>query len=54
MSIEIKNLNFQYNYPQINVLQNINLSIEKGEVVALMGASGSGKSTLIKPRLRIS
>lgn len=48
MSIEIRNLYFQFNFPTINVLQNINLRIEKGEVVALMGASGSGKSTLIK------
>jgi ABC-type multidrug transport system ATPase subunit len=48
MSIEIRNLHFQYEFPETKVLQNINLSIRKGEVVALMGASGSGKSTLIK------
>jgi len=48
MSIEIRNLYFQYNFPKTEVLQNINLKIEKGEAVALMGASGSGKSTLIK------
>ena len=46
MSIEIRNLSFKY--PKTNVLQNINLKIESGEVVALMGGSGSGKSTLIK------
>lgn len=48
MSIEIRNLFFQYDFPKTTVLQNINLKIENGEVVALMGISGSGKSTLIK------
>lgn len=48
MSIEIHNLYFQYNYRKATVLQDINLRIGEGEVVALMGTSGSGKSTLIK------
>jgi subfamily B ATP-binding cassette protein MsbA len=43
-SIEFKNVFFSYNEAQ--VLHNINLKIEKGKTVALVGSSGSGKSTL--------
>ena len=43
--IEYKNVSFKYN--QDNVLKNINLEIEKGKMIALVGQSGSGKSTLV-------
>lgn len=43
-SIELKNVSFKYQ--DIYVLQNINLTLRKGETVALVGSSGSGKSTL--------
>lgn len=43
-SIEFKNVSFAYN--DVTVLTNINLKLEKGKTIALVGSSGSGKSTL--------
>ena len=47
--IEIKGLNKSYPTGQsfLHVLKGIDLSIEEGELVAIMGSSGSGKSTLL-------
>lgn len=50
-SIQFKNLSFSYNEDR-QILQNINLNINKGEKVAIVGRSGSGKSTLLKLVLR--
>ncbi len=35
-------------YDQLTVLEKINLDVEKGEIVSLIGPSGSGKSTLLR------
>ncbi len=51
--INIQNLSFQYEGPQSPfVLENINLTIPKGQITAIVGASGSGKTTLMKLLLR--
>ena len=43
-SIEFKNVGFSYD--DVVILKNINLKIEKGKTIALVGSSGAGKSTL--------
>lgn len=46
-TIEFKNVDFAYPNASASVLENINLKIEKGETVAIVGATGSGKTTLV-------
>jgi len=48
-SIHLQNLAFQYQGPRSPfVLKDINLTIPKGKITAIVGASGSGKTTLMK------
>mgnify|MGYP003302249249 CR=1 FL=1 len=48
--IQIKNLCKVYQIPggEVHALQNINLTIEKGDIYGIIGMSGAGKSTLIR------
>jgi len=49
--LEIKNLH--YSYPgRLNVINNLNLDIQKGETIGIIGESGSGKSTFVQILLR--
>ena len=45
--IDIKDLSFEYEEGK-NILNNISLTVKKGEKVAILGRSGVGKSTLVK------
>ncbi|MFA5076768.1 MAG: ABC transporter ATP-binding protein [Patescibacteria group bacterium] len=52
--IKIEQLSFYYpNKNNQNILNNINLTINQGEKVGIVGTSGCGKSTLIKILLRL-
>ncbi len=44
--IQIKNLN--YSFEEVQVLKDINFSIKRGEIAAIIGPNGSGKTTLLK------
>ena len=45
-SIELKHVSFSYNSNR-EILHDINMTIEKGKTIAIVGQSGSGKSTLV-------
>lgn len=44
--IKLNNVSFSYNDDEDTVLRNLDLSIDKGKTVALVGPSGAGKTTL--------
>ena len=51
MAIEVKNINKTFKSKktdQLSVLSDINLKVEKGELVCLLGPSGCGKTTLLR------
>lgn len=46
--VEVENLSFTYTTDQSMILNNINISINQGDYIALIGQNGSGKTTLVK------
>ena len=52
-TVEFKNVSFRYPGVDRFVLKNVNLKIEHGESVVLVGLNGAGKSTLIKLLTRL-
>jgi len=46
--LELRDVSFRYGRNEPFVFEGLNLSIDKGEQVAIAGASGTGKSTLLK------
>jgi ABC-type transport system involved in cytochrome bd biosynthesis fused ATPase/permease subunit len=47
MFLDINNLSFGYS-ENLKILNNLTLSLAKGNTLAIIGSSGSGKSTLLR------
>ena len=45
--IAVKNVSYRYPDGEINVIENANFEIKRGQTVAFVGASGAGKSTMV-------
>lgn len=50
LDLKVNNLSFKYD--EASILNNVNLEVKRGQIVALVGPSGCGKSTLLKLLLR--
>ncbi|MEM9355015.1 MAG: ABC transporter ATP-binding protein [Pseudomonadota bacterium] len=53
LKIRFENVTFSYPNSLVETLKDVNLEIEQGQVVALVGENGSGKSSLIKLLTRL-
>ncbi len=51
-AIELKDVSFRYIGSDVNVLENLNLTIPANKITAIVGTSGSGKTTLMKLLLK--
>lgn len=51
--IVLSNVSFRYSADSKDILKNINMSIKKGEKIALVGYNGAGKTTLVKLLMRL-
>ncbi len=51
--IEVKNLSFKYPNSDNDILKNVSLNVNPGELVGITGTTGSGKTTLLEILLRI-
>lgn len=52
--VEFKNVTLQYDGASVPALNKLNLSIQPGETIALVGSSGAGKSTVVSTLLRFA
>ena len=46
--IEVKNILLSYDEDSSKIFENINLNVNRGDVLCILGPNGTGKTTLIK------